>query len=233
MRAACAGCLKPSTAHDSNQPRLEGHDWRLASIAELCEHIVRAHHDALRRELPRIDQLLATVMRVHGARDPEPHDLQRLFGALRAELESHIETEERVLFPLCRAAEANGTPVDEGLLVQREHEHASSGDALAALRDLACDYDTSHALCRTHRTLLESLCALSSTRVAHGWDLGATVLWSLARAARPKGGAVRCRAGGKTAREVDAGRTCTRPGSGRSGLRVECRVTRRSWPKRG
>lgn len=143
-----------------DQPQLENHDWRRASIAELCEHIVSVHHDGLRLELPRIGELLATVVRVHGAGHGELHDLQRLFGAMREELESHIETEERVVFPLGRAAEADGSAVDEGLLVLHEQEHASVGDMLAAMRDLACDYDTPHALCRKHRTLLESLRAL-------------------------------------------------------------------------
>jgi len=144
-----------------DRPRLEDHDWRRASIAELCEHIVSVHHDGLRRELPRIDELLATVVRVHGAGHAELHDLQRLFGVLRHELESHIEIEERVVFPLCRAVEANGAPVDEDLLVLHEQEHASAGDMLAALRELAGDYDTSQTLCRTHRTLLESLRAFA------------------------------------------------------------------------
>jgi regulator of cell morphogenesis and NO signaling len=137
--------------------RLEGNDWRRASIAELCEHIVTAHHDALRAELPRIDGLLGTVVRVHGARHPELHDLQRLFGTMRHELEAHIETEERALFPACRAAEAGSATVDEDLLASHEHEHSDTGDALAALRELTNDYDTSATLCGTHRRLLDAL----------------------------------------------------------------------------
>jgi regulator of cell morphogenesis and NO signaling len=133
------------------------HDWRRATIAELCEHIVTAYHDKLRVELPRIDELLGTVVRVHGADHRELQDLQRLFGTMRQELESHLETEERVLFEACRAAEAVGTPVDASLIAAHEEEHGATGDAFAALRELANDYDTAGALCRTHRTLLESL----------------------------------------------------------------------------
>jgi regulator of cell morphogenesis and NO signaling len=135
----------------------EHNDWRRATIAELCEHIVSAHHDTLRTELPRIDGLLATVVRVHGTDHRELQDLQRLFGGMRHELESHLETEERVLFEACRAAEARGTPVDASLIATHEEEHGATGDAFAALRELAGDYDTAGALCRTHRTLLESL----------------------------------------------------------------------------
>lgn len=135
----------------------EGRDWRRASIADLVDHIVAAHHDRLRAELPRIDELLATVVRVHGAGHPELHDLQRLFEALRGELESHIESEERDVFPACRAAEVDGASVDETLLASHEHEHSETGDVLTALRQLGQDYDTSRALCGTHRRLLEGL----------------------------------------------------------------------------
>ena len=137
--------------------RLECGDCGRASLGELCDHIVSVHHDKLRAELPRIDELLATVVRVHGAQHRELHDLQRLFGTMRGELESHIETEERVVFPLCRKAETDHASVDEGVLAVHEQEHAGTGDGLAALRELAHDYDTTSALCGTHRRLLDAL----------------------------------------------------------------------------
>ncbi len=137
--------------------QVEGNDWRRVSIGELCDHIVVAHHDKLRAELPRIEELLATVVRVHGEDHPELHDLQRLFATIRRQLEPHLETEERVLFPACRAAETDRRPVDENLLAAHEQEHAATGDGLAALRELTSEYDATSALCRTHRTLLESL----------------------------------------------------------------------------
>jgi iron-sulfur cluster repair protein YtfE (RIC family) len=41
---------------------VESHDWRQASLSELCNHIVDVHHAALRRELPQIQELLDSVM---------------------------------------------------------------------------------------------------------------------------------------------------------------------------
>ena len=136
---------------------LERNDWRRASISELCDHIIAAHHDRLRVELPRIDELLTTVVRVHGAQHHELHDLLRLFKSLRRELESHIETEERAVFPACRAAEADGAAFDLDVLAVHEQEHEETGDALVALRELAHDYDPAGTLCGTHRRLLEAL----------------------------------------------------------------------------
>ena len=163
--------------------RLECGDWRRVSLGELCDHIVAAHHDMLRAELPRIDDLLATVVRVHAKRHPELHDLQRLFGTMRHELESHIETEEGVLFPACRAAEDGRAAVDEGLLALHEQEHTETGDTLAALRELAHDYDTAGALCGTHRRLLEALRRLELDLHQHIHEEN-NVLFTRARALR-------------------------------------------------
>jgi len=137
--------------------RSEHRDWRRASIAELCEHIVAAHHDGLRADLPRIDELLDTVVRVHGAHHHELHDLREAFRAMSAELQAHMASEERLLFPACRAAEADGTPVAEHLLDAHAREHERTGAELAALRTLANDYNPATALCGTHRRLLEAL----------------------------------------------------------------------------
>lgn len=155
-------CRLIEALEDSRLDRwhLERNDWRRASIAELCDHIVTAHHDKLRAELPRIDGLLATVVRVHGTGHPELHDLQRLFAAIRRELEAHMQSEERALFAACRAADADDTPVDARVLAAHEQKHQATGDALAALRELANDHDTAGALYRTRRALLEALARL-------------------------------------------------------------------------
>jgi len=71
----------------------EDTDWRRAGIAELCAHIVLVHHDGLRDAFPKIEALLSTVVRVHGAGHPELRDLQRAFAGIRAELELHIASE--------------------------------------------------------------------------------------------------------------------------------------------
>jgi regulator of cell morphogenesis and NO signaling len=136
---------------------LEDMDWRKASIGELCQHIVWAHHEGLRRDLPRIAELAATVERVHGRGHGELRDLARMFAGMRSELERHLDLEERVLFPACVALERDGAPLDQGVLALLEDDHADTGDALVAMRELAADYDTGRALCGTHRALLEAL----------------------------------------------------------------------------
>jgi regulator of cell morphogenesis and NO signaling len=146
----------------ADEPRgadLEAHDVGRATIPELCEHIVTRHHEPVRRDLARIGDLMGTVVRVHGRTHRELLDLQRLFTAIRSDLETHMRTEEQTLFPACRALDDDpeSAVFDADLLVLLEDDHATTGAALCALREVAGGYGTDAPLCSTHRTMLNSL----------------------------------------------------------------------------
>jgi regulator of cell morphogenesis and NO signaling len=149
--------LADDLATDSPEP----HDVARATIGQLCDHIVKAHHVPLRRRLPNVADQLATVVRAHGARHRELHDLRRVFEGMRYELEDHLALEEATLFPACRAVEADvGARVDLVLLAAHEADHVQVGEALVALRELSGGYLTKVARCGAHRALLQSLHAL-------------------------------------------------------------------------
>ncbi|HLI31614.1 MAG TPA: DUF542 domain-containing protein [Solirubrobacteraceae bacterium] len=131
-------------------------DWLSAGIPELCDHIVECHHERVRRERPRIEELLATVVRVHGAKQPELALLQDTFRSMAAGLERHMAREEQQLFPACRGAAA-GAGVDEQLLALHAGEHEQVGAQLGELRALGGGYNREGALCSTHRSLLGAL----------------------------------------------------------------------------
>ncbi len=133
----------------------DGHDLSDASIEQICEHVVSSHHNRAREELERIAALAEKVERAHGASDPRLHDLRARFTDLRHEMESHMDTEESVVFPACR--QAGGGADLEPLLVAHEAEHGEIGAELAVIRDLADDYNEERAFCNTHRVLLHSL----------------------------------------------------------------------------
>jgi regulator of cell morphogenesis and NO signaling len=142
---------------------VESRDWWQASLSELCDHIVEVHHDALRRNLPQIQELLDSVMRVHGSVHLELRELPAAFAGLRSELEPHIELEERTLFPACRALEESdhSASIDKTAADAFEDDHREVGRKLARLRELTGEYDTTAgALCRTHRRLIEALRSL-------------------------------------------------------------------------
>ena len=146
----------------------EAHDVAGSSIAQLCDHIVAAHHGPLRSSLARVAHLLTTVVRVHRSEHPELEDLHRLFFGLRAELEEHMMLEERIVFPACRALErgyADG--FDAPALIALEDDHAKVGDALVALRELTGGYRAERAYCGTHRAMLDALRGFASDLHQH------------------------------------------------------------------
>jgi regulator of cell morphogenesis and NO signaling len=144
-------------------------DWREAGIEELCEHIVAAHHDYLREEMPRISELLATVVRVHGTDCIDFEIIQRAFASLRITLEEHIAEEERELFPACIALDRGDPAVelDRPTVQRHRDEHEAVGAKLTALRALAGGYDLSQALCSTHGALLDALRLLEADLHRH------------------------------------------------------------------
>lgn len=130
----------------------EHDDWSSAPLADLCTHIVEAHHGRLRWELPRLSELARKTLHAHGADRPELAELREVYESLRVELEEHIEDEERRVFP---ALVAGGVPAEE--LAALEHDHDDAGAALRRLRELTGGYDRGRALCSTYRALLEGL----------------------------------------------------------------------------
>jgi regulator of cell morphogenesis and NO signaling len=145
-----------------DEPELVGSDWGQASVAELCDHILAVHHASLRRELPRLSQLLEKCERAHGVELPDLYETRATFEVLRVELEQHLVEEERTLFPGCRKLAAGDRP-DRALLDNLgrfEAEHAGTGAALGRLAVLTGGYDLASALCNTHRAAIDALAEL-------------------------------------------------------------------------
>lgn len=136
-------------------------DGRDSPLADLCDHIVSAHHEPLRRELPRLAEALTKVVRAHGKDDPRLSTAQLLFDGLARDLHGHLDREEQLLFPACAALESgDGVADGHALLDELAQDHVETGETLAQLRGLADDYRLETARCRTHRALLDSLAAL-------------------------------------------------------------------------
>jgi regulator of cell morphogenesis and NO signaling len=156
----------------SGEPQ-ETEDWATASLATLCDHIEATHHAWLRRELPRLSDMIAKVVRAHADRHPEMREVQQVFAELRGELEPHMMKEERVLFPAIRQMErAAQTPhFPFGSIANpiacMEHEHDDAGAALRRLRELTADYEPPADACTTYRVVLDTLARLEADMHQH------------------------------------------------------------------
>tara|TARA_R110000744_G_scaffold343773_2_gene449004 strand:+ start:32297 stop:33025 length:729 start_codon:yes stop_codon:yes gene_type:complete len=143
------------------------------SLVELADHIQGVHHDYLRSELPRIDQLVHKVANAHGQRDPRLVLLVGVFAGLKEEMMMHMHKEEQILFPMIRELEsgsASGAAHCGSVanpIRQMESEHDDAGNALEQMSELTDGYQVPEMACNTHRAMLDALAYLERDMHAH------------------------------------------------------------------
>jgi regulator of cell morphogenesis and NO signaling len=143
------------------------------SLSELADHIEAVHHDYLRSELPRVDQLVNKVANAHGERDPRLVRLIPIFIGFREELMMHMRKEEQILFPMIRQIEsgsASGAAHCGSVanpIRQMEAEHDDAGDALEQMRALTDGFEVPEIACNTHRAMLDALAYLERDMHTH------------------------------------------------------------------
>lgn len=73
-----------------------------AESAALIDYVLERYHQTHRRELPELIRLAEKVERVHATHAEAPIGLAAALQAMAAELETHMQKEEAVLFPMMR-----------------------------------------------------------------------------------------------------------------------------------
>jgi regulator of cell morphogenesis and NO signaling len=132
------------------------------SLTELADHIEQTHHTYVKAELPRLVEMADRVARKHAWRDARLPEVAQTVVALAEEMASHMDKEERILFPFVRQID-QGAP--DGFhcgsianpIRQMEDEHESAGRAVAHLRELTNGFRPDEHACNTHRALLAGM----------------------------------------------------------------------------
>ena len=154
-------------ATDASTPS-EQTDWTDASLGALIDHIVSTHHALLRRELPRLEQLLTRVTQAHGASHAWLRPTLETFLALKDDLDDHMASEEERVFPSIRSLEENGSPsLDRAGLEQMIEEHDEAGAALEQLRELTGGYTPPEDACPKFRAAMDGLDELEANMHQH------------------------------------------------------------------
>lgn len=149
------------------------------SLTQLADHIEQTHHAYLRRALPAIHQMAARVAERHGDTQPRLRELFGVFDALAQELLSHMQKEERILFPIIRQLDALPAGQTEhpstaetcggvqNPIAQMEHEHDDAGQALARMRELTDGFAIPDDACKTYTAMLESMATFEQDMHRH------------------------------------------------------------------
>jgi regulator of cell morphogenesis and NO signaling len=158
---------------DAEPPRPDEPDYRAMPLGQLADHIESTHHVFMKQELPRLVGIRDKVAAAHGGRHPELFELGEVLAAFRAEIDSHLMKEERVLFPLIRQLEAATTlpsvhcgSVNNPIRVM-EHEHDTAGLALARMRELTGGFRPPPDACESYRALMDGLAAVEADLHRH------------------------------------------------------------------
>ncbi|WP_136065993.1 iron-sulfur cluster repair protein YtfE [Modicisalibacter radicis] len=129
-------------------------DWQTAGTGELIDHILTRYHAVHRQQMPELIRLARRVEHVHGERQDCPGGLAELLEGMHQELESHMQKEERILFPMLK----RGLDHDaHGPIAVMRFEHDAHGEALARLMALTHDIQTPRGACTTWRALYAGL----------------------------------------------------------------------------
>ncbi|HEX7025601.1 MAG TPA: iron-sulfur cluster repair protein YtfE [Gammaproteobacteria bacterium] len=124
--------------------------WTGVPDSRLIEHIVSRYHDVHRRQLPELIRLARRVEQVHAGRFACPAGLAVHLERLHAELENHMQKEERMLFPLI-VQELHSMTTGPITVMRREHD--DHGAALAVIDSLTEGITPPAGACNTWRAL--------------------------------------------------------------------------------
>jgi regulator of cell morphogenesis and NO signaling len=155
--------LRVLNTFDDQAPEGDERDWSKASLTALADHIEQTHHAYLKSELPRLEYLVNKVANRHGSHAPNLVELAGVFAAFKSELESHMQKEEVILFPICRQLDGATAPQRfhcgsvENPVAVMVREHDDAGDALKRMRELTNNYTPPIDACSTYRALFDSL----------------------------------------------------------------------------
>lgn len=119
-------------------------DLNVMTINELAKYIEYKHHGCLRANLPKISELLYTVLTTHGQNYRELFEVYSLFGQLSALLEQHLFKEETFLFHRFGHQETSEIAKD----ILREHDRTRH--ILTRLKDITNNYKTEESPCSIH-----------------------------------------------------------------------------------
>jgi regulator of cell morphogenesis and NO signaling len=145
-------------------PRQNFNEWQPDF---LIDYIINNHHTFVRRKIDEISAYAAKVAKVHGERHPNNVEIYQHFITLANEMQEHLESEEKVVFPLIKkiwSQYSEGEAIEERWirqlreeLAEMETEHETAGDLMKVIRELSNGFTPPADACATYRILYQNL----------------------------------------------------------------------------
>ena len=130
----------------------------------LIDHILSRYHEVHRAQLPELIRMAHRVESVHRANPDVPAGLGELLEFMQADLVSHMQKEEGILFPMLKAG---GNPfVTQPINVMRA-EHVDHTNVIAKLNALTNNATPPVGACNTWRALYTGIGQLIDDLMNH------------------------------------------------------------------
>jgi regulator of cell morphogenesis and NO signaling len=114
--------MNTSTATGSISENHPGH-WAKQGLSAVVEHILQRYHEPLRRELPVLIASARAIEAGHQADPLCPHGLAAHLEEVRLSVESHLQKEEQILFPLILAGRGANAHMPIKVMMAEHNDH--------------------------------------------------------------------------------------------------------------
>ncbi|MBK8628573.1 MAG: iron-sulfur cluster repair di-iron protein [Saprospiraceae bacterium] len=135
-------------------------DFKSWPLDLLADYIEKTYHRYIEEKTPIINEYLTKICKVHGHRHPELHAIHEIFLSSTSDLFSHMQKEEKILFPYIRQMVAD----DRNKVVYRApgfgsiknpinmmmEEHLTEGDRYREISTLSNIYTPPADACNTY-----------------------------------------------------------------------------------
>ena len=142
----------------------EAPKWNSMNPGEIVDDILERFHKKHREDLQTLIPLAQKVESVHADKPDCPKGLANFLELLFSELESHMQKEEQILFPMIKSG--------QGMMAQAPiqvmmHEHIGHGENLEKLKTLAKEYILPENACRSWTALYQGVSNLEKDIKEH------------------------------------------------------------------
>lgn len=146
------------------------HDFDKWDLGFLSDYIYNVHHRYVRENGPIIEQLADKVALRHGVEHHELMELAHGMHDFMADLYSHLEKEEKQVFPVAKDLERQANITEQKIadvVKFMEEEHESAGEELRNFRALTKDYKLPANACNSYTYLYEKIKEFESDLFQH------------------------------------------------------------------
>lgn len=138
--------------------------WNSMPIEQMVDEILEVFHQKHREDLQTLIPLAKKVESVHSDREESPQGLGDFLEKLLFELESHMQKEEQILFPMIKSGQG---AMAHGPINVMMNEHVGHGENLTRLRGFAKNYKLPEDACGSWVALYQGVSNLEREIMEH------------------------------------------------------------------